>query len=88
MGKSRKSCKACAIRNVQLLRDTYFLAGFKLGLSIAQKRKIIEEDSEVTKTKTTTVVEFPDAKLDTLVKEQWLQATVEDSHEPNLVSLP
>ena len=82
MGKSRKSCKACAIRNVQLLRDTYFLAGFKLGLSIAKHSGSSEEEP------TATVVQYPDAKLDVLVKEQWLAPASEDSHDPNLVSLP
>ena len=82
VGVSRTPCKACALHRMQLLRDSAFRAGIKLGLSIAKHSGSSEEEA------TATVVQYPDAKLDCLVKEQWLAPASEGSHDPNLVSLP
>ena len=82
VGLPRAPCKACALHRMQLLRDSAFRAGIKLGLSIAKHSGSSEEEA------TATVVQYPDAKLDCLVKEQWLAPASEGSHDPNLVSLP
>ena len=80
------SCKKCAESRLQGIRDTAFRAGFELGTRFANScRQHTDDDA----TEELTVVHFPDAKLDSLVKEEWCyDADCKSVPGPNHVTLP